>query len=58
VAHGQKASISDVVSSRLRFAITTDPNWKHDGVRVAPGNSLDGNTPQTPGMDRKAGVTQ
>jgi uncharacterized RmlC-like cupin family protein len=30
--------------------------WKHDGVRVIPGNSLDGNTPQTPGMDRKAAI--
>jgi uncharacterized RmlC-like cupin family protein len=30
--------------------------WKHDGVRVVPGNSLDGNTPQTPGMDRKAAI--
>jgi uncharacterized RmlC-like cupin family protein len=33
-----------------------EPKWKHDGVRVVPGNSLDGNTPQTPGMDRKAAI--
>ena len=34
-----------------------DPDrWKHDGVRVIPGSSLDGNTPQTPGMDRKAAI--
>ena len=26
------------------------PAWKHDGVRVVPGNQLDGNTAQTPGM--------
>src|SRR5205809_7903246 len=32
------------------------PKWKHDGVRVIPGHSLDGNTPQTPGMDRKAAI--
>jgi uncharacterized RmlC-like cupin family protein len=32
------------------------PKWKHDGVCVIPGNSLDGNTPQTPGMDRKAAI--
>jgi len=32
------------------------PRWKHDGVRVIPGRSLDGNTPQTPGMDRKAAI--
>jgi uncharacterized RmlC-like cupin family protein len=30
--------------------------WKHDGVRVIPGNQLDGNTAQTPGMDRKAAI--
>ncbi len=30
--------------------------WKHDGVRVIPGNSLDPNTAQTPGMDRKAAI--
>lgn len=33
-----------------------DPRWKHDGVRVIPGNSLDPNTAQTPGMDRKAAI--
>src|SRR4030088_1779754 len=30
--------------------------WKHDGVQVIPGGSLDGNTAQTPGMDRKAAI--
>ena len=30
--------------------------WKHDGVRVIPASSLDPNTPQTPGMDRKAAI--
>jgi uncharacterized RmlC-like cupin family protein len=33
-----------------------DPKWKHDGVRVIPGNQLDPNTAQTPGMDRKAAI--
>jgi uncharacterized RmlC-like cupin family protein len=32
------------------------PKWKHDGVRVIPGHSLDPNTPQTPGMSRKAAI--
>src|SRR2546430_12636145 len=32
------------------------PRWKHDGVRVVPASSLDPNTAQTPGMDRKAAV--
>ena len=30
--------------------------WKHDGVRVIAGDRLDGNTAQTPGMDRKAAI--
>ena len=34
----------------------TAPPWKHDGVRVIPGSQLDGNTAQTPGMDRKAAI--
>ena len=39
----------------------TDPEWKHakwkhDGVLVIPGHSLDGNTAQTPGMDRKVAI--
>ena len=32
------------------------PKWKHDGVQVIPGGSLDSNTAQTPGMDRKAAI--
>ena len=31
-------------------------DWKHDGVQVIPGNSLDTNTPQTPGMNRAAAI--
>ena len=30
--------------------------WKHDGVQVIPAGSLDSNTAQTPGMDRKAAI--
>jgi len=30
--------------------------WKHDGVRVIPGNQLDPNVPSTAGMDRKAAI--
>jgi len=30
--------------------------WKTEGVRVVPSDSLDGNTPQTPGMDRRAAI--
>ena len=32
------------------------PRWKHDGVKVIPAGSLDSNTAQTPGMDRKAAI--
>ncbi|HET6618667.1 MAG TPA: cupin domain-containing protein [Dongiaceae bacterium] len=37
----------------------TEPagKWKHDGVRVIPGGSLDTNTAQSPGMDRRAAIT-
>ena len=34
----------------------SESRWKHNGVRVIPGHSLDPNTPQTPGMDRKAAI--
>jgi uncharacterized RmlC-like cupin family protein len=33
-----------------------DDGWKHSGVRVIPGGSLDPNTAQTPGMDRAAAI--
>jgi uncharacterized RmlC-like cupin family protein len=33
-----------------------EAKWKHDGVRVIPGNALDANTAQTPGMDRRAAI--
>jgi uncharacterized RmlC-like cupin family protein len=32
------------------------PDWKHDGVKVIPANSLDPNTAQTPGMSRAAAI--
>ena len=31
-------------------------DWKHDGVRVIPGHSLDPNTAQTPGMNRATAI--
>ena len=33
-----------------------DDRWKHDGVRVIPGDQLDPNVPSTAGMDRKAAI--
>jgi uncharacterized RmlC-like cupin family protein len=32
------------------------PHWKHDGVCVVPGDQLDTNTAQTPGMNRAAAI--
>src|SRR5581483_1291251 len=31
-------------------------DWKTDGVKVIPKDSLDANTPQTPGMNRAAAI--
>lgn len=31
-------------------------DWKSQGVKVVPGDKLDANTPQTPGMSRAAAV--
>jgi len=33
-----------------------DSDWKHDGVRVIPGDQLDPNTASTPGMNRAAAI--
>ena len=35
---------------------TPDDGWKHSGVRVIPGDQLDTNTAQTPGMNRAAAI--
>ncbi len=35
-----------------------DSAWKHDGVRVIPGSSLDPNTAQTPGMNRATAINR
>ncbi len=37
-------------------APTHGTDWKRDGVCVIPAGSLDPNTAQTPGMDRKAAI--
>ncbi|WP_440233791.1 hypothetical protein, partial [Escherichia coli] len=34
----------------------TATDWKQHGVKVVPGDQLDGNVPSTPGMDRKAAI--
>jgi uncharacterized RmlC-like cupin family protein len=35
---------------------TPSDGWKHTGVRVVPGDQLDDNTPQTPGMHRASAI--
>jgi uncharacterized RmlC-like cupin family protein len=35
----------------------SETDWKYDGVRVVRAGELDGNTPQTPGMERAAAIT-
>ena len=35
---------------------TPPVDWKTHGVKVIPGDQLDPNTPQTPGMDRAAAI--
>src|SRR6187397_1836232 len=35
----------------------SESKWKFHGVRVVHGNELDVNTPQTPGMNRAAAIT-
>ena len=34
----------------------TESKWKYEGARVIPAGSLDSNTAQTPGMDRRAAI--
>jgi uncharacterized RmlC-like cupin family protein len=36
---------------------TTSSRWRRDGVRIVHAADLDSNTPQTPGMRRRAAVT-
>lgn len=38
------------------MAESEQPNWREHGVKVIPGDRLDTNTPQTPGMARAAAV--
>ena len=33
-----------------------EDSWKTNGVRIIPGDSLDKNTPQSPGMTRAAAI--
>ena len=48
---GEQATMND---KRGDENVTMD--WRRHGVRVVPGNSLDTNTAQTPGMNRAAAI--
>jgi uncharacterized RmlC-like cupin family protein len=37
--------------------VTMNSRWRSDGVRIIRAGELDSNTPQTPGMQRRAAVT-
>src|ERR1700729_2926730 len=44
------------LNDRAAHSADEADRWKHDGVRVIPGDRLDSNVPSTPGMDRKAAI--
>jgi hypothetical protein len=46
----------DMVINRDDKRLAGEERWKHDGVRVIPGNQLDPNVPATAGMNRKAAI--
>jgi len=52
----QPPSASDASAAALVPVPVPPDSWRHTGVRVIPSTSLDGNTPQTPGMTRAAAV--
>jgi uncharacterized RmlC-like cupin family protein len=43
-------------ANTVEAMLDQEEKWKHDGVRVIPAGSLDTNTAQTPGMDRRAAI--
>src|SRR5579875_3601535 len=51
---GRCAKLKAVVTRAGTVAEQRD--WKTNGVRVIPGNQLDPNTAQTPGMHREAAI--
>lgn len=56
MAHGDHDPTHPHTLGHSHGAHSHGGKWKHDGVRVIPGDSLDSNTAQTPGMDRKAAI--
>jgi len=56
VAESARINLLRDLHGNFRIAAVGPERWKHDGVRVVPGDQLDANTAQTPGMDRKAAI--
>jgi len=49
-------SATDDAAAAVAQNVSPEDQWKHTGVRVIPGDSLDSNTAQTPGMNRAAAI--
>ena len=54
--HSHDHAHSDHDHAHDHEAAPAAERWKHDGVRVIPGDKLDSNTAQTPGMFRQAAI--
>ncbi len=48
--------MTKITGTKITGTETTVTDWKTNGVRVIPGDSLDSNTAQTPGMNRAAAI--
>jgi uncharacterized RmlC-like cupin family protein len=59
IANQGRADFDRTKSAKLKLNSTLMSeaiDWKTNGVKVIPKDSLDTNTPQTPGMDRAAAI--
>jgi uncharacterized RmlC-like cupin family protein len=45
------------IAPRTMDGVTDNPDWRLRGVRVVRADELDLNTPQTPGMTRRAAIS-
>jgi uncharacterized RmlC-like cupin family protein len=48
--------VDTAMSPAANQATASKTDWRDDGVRVVPGDKLDTNTAQTPGMNRAAAI--
>jgi uncharacterized RmlC-like cupin family protein len=52
----REITMTKITGTKITGTETTVTDWKTNGVRVIPGDSLDSNTAQTPGMNRAAAI--